>query len=474
MKLNTTRSAKKPTSALMSHRELLPTGQPEKTKKVKIKKPQLTTLSTNATTLESILMSDPFIANSWTSMVPPPPPPPSPEDLKRAVSSIEPPKLNYNIEIFQGSLYPYPEYVSFLYQKALNLISAGEIGGRTCVNVSHQIVTTGEEPRYAELVHQVLVQNVGGEVPQEMSISQRIEIARFKTATVQSIPVDMKNYKEVDERGKMSPVYFIQKLNERDLLNTQLTIMMTTISPTIDKPLIASIIVLNNGNGANRAANTGIQYIDAIANNPNIDIYAFLKSSAISVLFTLIRETTALAASLPNPDFFTQLLPPTQSEGANRLLYNFIYGYLQYCNSYGKKPTLAEVPVVCDFKKMALSAINWNVAFIYRKLGFVPTKINGDWEIEMDLPIKSIENVLLINRLGFLFTVLQEIPLDVLTSGSFVGDTSEIRSIILSNYEKREQIISTMGVPGKITASIESIKVGGRRRQRSRRERGRG
>lgn len=123
------------------------------------------------------------------------------------------------------------------------------------------------------------------------------------------------------------------------------------------------------------------------------------------------------------------------------------------------------MPVICRFERITLTAINWNVALIYRNLGFVPTRINERGDIEMELNIRGVANILIINRVGFLFTVLQEIPSGVLTSGNIANYMSGINSIISSNYAKREQIISTIGVPGKLTASIESIKMGGRRRR---------
>lgn len=466
MKLSKTRSSRKQTTSIIPSREIVPTVQPEKTKKVKVKRQTMSTadeLSVRTQSIESILMTDPFIASSWTQPFPFPSPPPIPAS---DVSSINPLKLNYNIEIFQGALYPYPEYVSFLYQRALNLISVGEISGRTCVNVARHLIETGTEPRYAELVPEVLAQKLGDEAPGEIPITQRIKIAQFKTSTAQSVPFVVKDFKNVDECSEVSECYFKKNLSDPNRFRSQLTVMITTTDPTSSRPLIASIIILSNGSTANRYTNNGTQYIDTIANNPDIARYPFLKSTAVSVLFTLIRETTVLAAYLPNEATFTGLLPATADIQEKGLLYKLIYGYLKYCAVHGKPSTIAEVPVICDFKRITLSAINWNVAFIYRNLGFVPTKIKEGGYIDMELPIKSVANVLLINRVGFLFSVLQEIPLSVLTTETIMDHASNIGTIIASKYATREQIMSIIGVPGRVTASIESIKIGGRQRPR--------
>lgn len=413
-------------------------------------------------TLEQTLMNDPFIAKNWETLESA-----SSMGTQDNISSVS--NLRYKIEIFQGTEYPYPEYADFLHEKSCNLVSFGEIERRTCVGVTKHLIETGTEPLYTDIVSYCDDQDIGNPIPRDIPILQRIEIAKFKTETVTRIRPSVSTFKEIETESDVDKIYLRSRLTKD--FRTNLTVVLTT--KDINDPdtiLISSIIILHNGDSENSAINNGNQYIEVIANNPNIDMYPYLKSSAVSVLFTLVRETTILSSYMPNRNTFGRLPMESRSveSGGHSPMYQFIYNYLTYCATNGSKPLGSAINTVSNFRTLSLSAISWEVAYIYSKLGFVPTNIDPDGYIDMELDISSVSHLLNVNRIGFLFSLLQEMSLERLTDGDTERLIAEIGTLIGQNREVYERSISVLGVPGKKTASMSSISFGGKKHKRNR------
>lgn len=417
-------------------------------------------ISGHAETLETALMNDPFIAENWDNLreraisVP-----------QENISSSNPLNLKYNIEIFQGSEYPYPEYVDFLYDKSCNLLGIGEIERRTCVGVNRSLITSGTEPFYNEIIDYCSKQNIGNPIDKNpIPIEQQLQIAKFKTETVQVIRPSVSSFKEVRSSSSVNAVYINAHLTKK--FKTNLTVVLTTRDE--HKPnavIISSIIILNNGDSSNYTARNGKQEIDVIANNPRIEKYKYLKSSAVSVLFTLIRDTTILSSYLPNQNEISRFnlgTIPEQIQGRSPM-YQFIHSYLSYCAVYGSKPT---ANVVCNFNKLSLMAVSWEVAYIYNKLGFVAKEINSYGFVVMEIDISTMPHISNINRVGFLFSLLQELSLERLTNGDTELLIREIGTLVSRNREFYERGTNLLGVPGRKTVSLSSVAKGKRRKRR--------
>ena len=63
---------------------------------------------------------------------------------------------------------------------------------------------------------------------------------------------------------------------------------------------ITSLIILNNGNANEPNQDNNTQCIDVIANNPKASTIPFLRSTAMALLFTTIRDTTILSSYIPD------------------------------------------------------------------------------------------------------------------------------------------------------------------------------
>lgn len=413
-------------------------------------------ISQHTQTLEHALMSDPFIAKNWETL--------------QTQSSIPqdnistPLNLKYKIEIFQGIAYPYPEYADFLQEKSCNLVSLGEIEHRTCVGVNKHIIRTGKETFYNDIVSYCSDQNIGTAVPRDIPIHQKIEITKFKTEFITKVRPSVMMFKNISSESYVNNEYLQSTLTED--FRTNLTVVLTT--KDINDPdtvIISSIIILNNGDTENKEQKNGTQYIEVIANNPNIKVYPYLKSSAISVLFTLVRETTILSSYMPTRNTFRKF--PVESESRESVgrspLYQFIYNYLTYCAINGSKPLGTAINTVSNFRTLSLSAISWEVAYIYSKLGFVPTSTKSDGYIHMELDISSVSHLLNVNRVGFLFSLLQEMSLEKLTDRSTDQLIAEIGTLIGKNRGVYEKSVSVLGVRGKKTVSLSSISFGKRK-----------
>lgn len=387
-------------------------------------------------------------------------------------SSSSSANLKYGIYIFEGINYPYKKYPEFLASKIENLLHTGPISNRECMEVTHtKLRSRSDSPIYPLLAQYVIDHNFGAPATATLTPEQIKKITDYKSSSLNklygkrkrpsnslSIPLDF-----FVTRG------YISRCLNADFA-TNLTVIVTTYDQRDPTNIIpASIIVLNNGEeeSSKRDLDTSSQYIDIVVNNPNIFTYPYIKSSAVPLLLTVIRETTILSSYMP--DIESIFTSPTETD----ILKSYIYEYLKYCAINGKKPntvqaltasaasatssssSISPVPYISPFKKLTLSAISWQVAEIYSKLGFEITKIDDYISMELNVSNK-LKDVLSISRFGFLFNLLEELSLNKLQDST----TVEVLNRMIE--ERKLAIIRVATKP--ITSATKAIERGGKRK----------
>lgn len=467
------------------------TATPRKRLKAKIPTTSTAPISASQSgAVSSLIAQNPMLANDW---------------MDRQISSSgaycstkEPRQLNYGMYIFEGDAYPFAGYGAFLASKASNLLGGLNIGGRECMEVHHIKPTTLHDVvlgRYSGLTYNKLINNIelsgigsnAGNVLSKFSKADLVALensspdfgdlpapllkylGRFTPAEVASIKsqvTEMKRLREESASAGVGPdnvdtVQYVSMVKPNYLnglltrqYSTNLTIMIVTSNESAPtNPVIASIIVLNNGDTANPTIDNGNQYIDVVANNPRTNLYPFVQSSAVPLLLSVVRDTTILSCVLPSYAAMSEMP-----------LGGFVDKYIRYVQDNGRKlGTILEMGApLCSFNRLSLSAVSWQVAAIYKKLNFVVTGIR-ELSVQMVLPVAGNEDIAILNRYGLVFDILQEIPEDQLTTSGV--SEPEMNSIIDRVLAKRQAVMAKYGVPGKPTPSGVAISRGGRRRR---------
>jgi len=390
--------------------------------------------------------------------------------------------LKYGIHIFEGVNYPYKKYPEFLASKIENLLHTGPLSNRECMEVTHTKLTSrNDSPLYPLLAQYVIDHNFGATTNATLTPDQTKTITDYKLNSLDGLYGKRKKpIKALTiPLGSFVTRGYISRCLNNDF-STNLTVMVTTYDQSDPTTVIpASIIVLNNGEeeDAKRGLDNSCQYIDIVANNPNISKYPYVKSSAVPLLLTVIRETTILSSYMPDIErIFTS---PTETD----VLKSYIYEYLKYCAINGKKPDEVQaltaaaasatssssssssstnpVPYISPFKKLTLSAISWQVAEIYSKLGFEISKIDDYISMELRVSTK-LKDVLSVNRFGFLFNLLGELSLNTLQDSTTVETLNRM-------IEARKLAIVRVATKA-VTSATKAIERGGKRRKGGKRK----
>ena len=389
------------------------------------------------------------------------PPTAMPHSLRSyAVSQSSPMRLRYSIDIFEGSGYPFKGYGAFL-KRRFEQVLICTIGDRICMDVTYTMLDDrlDKNNEYKHNIHLVKRDTFGEYKNPKLSPEKKSEMKKHKTESEQAFKIKS----SAPMRSDVDPSYITETL--MDDYRNNLTVMVKTKDVSGPK-YIASLIILNNGESKNKNIDNNTQCIDVIANNPKASSIPFLRSTAMALLFTTIRDTTILSSYIP--DLTT--LSPAQN------IKNYIFEFLKYCNENNKKPDSitkivpGAIEYISTFNKLKLSAISWEVADIYKSLGFEVTEFEDTcitMELKTDKMLSTISNV---NRYGFTFNLLQELSLDKL-------NTDDISATLIAMIEKRKEAIRL--VSGKPTGSVSSHSITGgkiktrRRKTHRRRSRGR-
>ncbi len=449
--------------------------------------------TTQAEEISAMIAQNQLLANDWI--------PRSTSPSGAYCSTKEPRQLNYGMYIFEGDAYPFKGYGSFLASKASNLLGGHNIGGRECMEVHHINPTTLSDVlpgRYANLTYNKLINTIelsglgsninnvlskfsGADLtalenssPDYVNIPEKLQayLGKFTPAENSYIKTQVTEMKRLREESagvgpdSVNSVQYVSKVTSDYLIgrkgvlntkfNTNLTVMIITSSessPTM--PVIASIIILNNGDETDPTINNGNQYIDVVANNPRTNLYPFVQSSAVPLLLSVVRDTTILSSVLPGYAAMSEMS-----------LSGFVEHYIRNVMDARHKPAhIRDMGApICPFDRLSLSAVSWQVAVIYRNLNFAVTNV-GNLVVNMELPVAGNEDIAILNRYGLVFDILQEIPEEQLRSSPI--SESELTAIIDRVLAKRQAVMGRFGVPGKPTPSGVAISRGGRQRRRT-------
>lgn len=392
----------------------------------------------------SVLRSDPNSSIFFE------PPIITPSTSSSYTSTSSPSKLKYSIHIFEGSIYPFKGYGSFLKRQFEQLLPHS-VGGRDCMEVHHTLLNdrATSNPDYTANIVLVERDQFGTDPNPQVSPQTDLELRKFKSDTETALGTTSSNriYSSVN------PTYITGSLKRE--FTSNLTVMIKT-NDEANTPFIASLIILNNGDSSQKRKDNNTQYIDVIANNPRASSIPFLRSTAMALLFTTIRDTTILSSYIPS----MPTLSPEQQ------IKNYIYEFLKFCNTEKKKPDsitqIAPGPIeyISTFKKLKLSAISWQVAKIYQNLGFEVTGVGSyiNMELKTDKMLSTISNV---NRYGFIFNLLQELALDKL-------NTTDISDTLLKMIQRRNVAITALS--GKPVDSASTVAIRGGKSKTHRRK----
>jgi hypothetical protein len=375
-----------------------------------------------------------------------------------AVSHSSPLRLRYSIHIFEGRDYPFKGYGAFLKRRFEQVLMCS-VGDRICMDVTYTMLDdakgSDKNNEYRYNITLINRDNFGDCQTPEVTREKKSEIKKYKN----KIQRAFKRKSDAPILGEIEPSYITDTL--KDDYSHNLTVMVKTkdISGT---DYITSLIILNNGDANEPNQDNNTQCIDVIANNPKASTIPFLRSTAMALLFTTIRDTTILSSYIPD----LTALSPEQN------IKNYIFEFLKYCNANNKKPdSITEIvpgPIeyISTFNKLTLSAVSWEVAEIYERLGFKVTEFEDTcltMELKTDAMLSTVSNV---NRYGFIFNLLQELSLDKL-------NVDDISATLIAMIEKRNEAIQRLS--GKPTDSVSTLSIrGGKiktRRRKTRRRR---